>query len=517
MRILDIEQFRRLTDARVVEGDLKTSSVRGGAFAMAAEGLDFVLRLGSIAVLARLLMPEYFGLISMVTVVTAIAERFKDLGLSIATIQRKEITHEQVSTLFWVNSGVGVLMMLIVAALAYPISLFYGDSRLVPITLAIATSFFWSGLAIQHQALLRRQMKFFEIAVIQVGSSALSIVVAILMALNGLGYWALVGREVSRNFFVTIGTWACFPWVPGAPSKQSGAGSMLRFGGHMTAFNLVWFLCSSVDLVLIGKIFGAAPLGLYRQGFQLVLAPINQFRQPIQTVGESALSRLQGDPERYRRYYRKFLGMLSLVTMPLVAFLIVYADELVLVALGHKWVAATPIFRIMAISAFIRPAAATTGAVTVTCGHSRRFFWLGLFTGALLTVFFVAGIPWGPIGIAFAHVWYVYLLLIPILCWNFKDTPVTMKLFFAAIAKPALASLLMGGFLYFLKRSMPVENNIEALGIGAVAGFAVYLGVWFLLPGGGSELRAMVTDLVSHLNPSGLLGLKRKNQPVRVK
>ncbi len=285
------------------------------------------------------------------------------------------------------------------------------------------------------------------------GSNALSIMVAILMALRGLGYWALVGREVSRNVFLALGTWACFPWVPSAPSRQAGVGSMLRFGGHMTAFNLVWFLSAGLDQILIGKIFGAAPLGLYRQGFQLVLAPINQFRYPIQVVGEAALSRLQNDAERYRRYYQKFLSLLSLVTMPVVTFLAVNAEEVVLVTLGPRWIAATPMFRIMAIAAFIRPAAATTAVVTITCGHSRRFFWLGLFSSLALVIFFVAGIPWGPVGIASAHIWSVYLYLLPVLYWNFKDTPVSVRLFFSSIAKPVTASLLMGALLYALKQA----------------------------------------------------------------
>jgi O-antigen/teichoic acid export membrane protein len=139
---------------------------------MVAECADFAIRLGSVAVLARLLVPEYFGLLSMVTAITSIAERFKDLGLSNATIQKREITHEQVSTLFWLNAGMGVAMMLVVAGLAYPVSLFYADARLIPITSAIAIGFPLSGMAIQHQALLRRQMKFTQLAAIQISASS---------------------------------------------------------------------------------------------------------------------------------------------------------------------------------------------------------------------------------------------------------------------------------------------------------------------------------------------------------
>jgi PST family polysaccharide transporter len=504
------DRFLRLVGGVGVATNLKTKSVRGGLIAMVAECTDFVLRLGSVAVLARLLVPEYFGLISMVTAITSIAERFKDLGLSSATIQKKEITHEQVSTLFWVNAGVGVVMMLLVAALAYPIALFYADPRLIAITLAVGTSFPLSGMAIQHQALLRRQMKFAEIAGIQIGSSALSIVLAIIIALNGHGYWALVAREVSRNAFMAAGTWVCMPWVPGFPSRQAGVGSMLRFGGDVTAFNVVWFLSSSMDQILVGRLFGPVSLGLYRQAFQLVLAPVNQLSYPVQVVGEAALSRLQNEVEKYRRYYQKLLSILSLFTMPLVVFLAVYAEPLVRIALGERWIGATPLFQILAIAALLRPAATTAGNVMLTCGHSRRFLWLGVFTAVALLFFFVAGIPWGPAGIAYGHVWSIYLLLVPKLYWSFRKTPVTVGLFFSSIARPLAASLVMGGVLAFLRRAWPTETAVGDLCLGLVVAVLVYFGLWMVMPGGKSQLRELLADFSGHISLPGVFRKKAR-------
>src|SRR5438093_869497 len=138
------ERFDKLV-AQYDGAELRTRTIHGGAVALGAQALDFVLRLASIAILARLLVPEYFGLISMVTAITSIAERFKDLGLGTATVQRSRISHDQISNLFWVNFGLGVAMTLIVGALAFPIARFYDDSRLFTITLAIASSFFWGG------------------------------------------------------------------------------------------------------------------------------------------------------------------------------------------------------------------------------------------------------------------------------------------------------------------------------------------------------------------------------------
>src|SRR5438309_9285555 len=137
----------------------------------------------------------------MVTALTSFAELFKDLGLGIATIQRREITHDQVSTLFWINTGVGALIMLLMAGASPLISWFYGDSRLLWVSIAISSTFFFGGLTIQHQALLLRHMQFARLAFIQVFFTALSFAIGIFLAWQGFDYWALVWKEVSRAIF----------------------------------------------------------------------------------------------------------------------------------------------------------------------------------------------------------------------------------------------------------------------------------------------------------------------------
>jgi O-antigen/teichoic acid export membrane protein len=494
-----LERFERLSGSMDAETGLKSQSVRGGAYTMIGEGIDFVLRLGSIAVLARLLLPEHFGLIGMVTAITVVAERFKDLGLSIVTVQRERITHDEVTALFWVNAALGAVASLIIAALAVPISAFYGDERLVHITLAIAVTFVWGGLSIQHLALLRRTMRFGRIAAINIGASAASIVIAIVLALYGFGYWALVAREVSRSVLIAIATWVCCPWVPGAPRLEAGALSMVKFGGHLTAVQLASLLSTNLGQVLIGRFFDARPLGLYRQGVQLVLAPITQLKYPIYMVGESALSRLQMDPERYRRYFRKFVTVLSAATMPLSAFVLVQAENIVLLVLGPTWIEAAPYFRILAIATFLYPTDSAIGAVMVTCGQSRKYFVLGMASAGVLALFSLVGIFWGPLGIAAAHIAALYVMLLPRLYFGFKDTPVGSRLFFAAIGRPASASLAMAVVLEAIKAAAGVEGVLASIALAMGAGAVSFLAAWLVVPGGWLEMRDLLCDITDSL------------------
>src|SRR5438477_2435341 len=198
--------------------NLKGHTISGGAVTMLAQGMKFFLTLLSTMVLARLLTPRDFGLVAMVTTVTSFLRVFKDAGLSIATVQRERITHAQVSNLFYINVGVSLLSTLIVAASAPIIARFYHNPRLIGITLLLSTTFLISGSTIQHQALLKRQMRFKALALIEVGSMAVGVLVGVLMAFLGYRYWSLVGSSLAMEITALLLTWSASRWRPQLPS-----------------------------------------------------------------------------------------------------------------------------------------------------------------------------------------------------------------------------------------------------------------------------------------------------------
>src|SRR6059058_4463480 len=172
--------------------NLKGHTISSGAVTVSAQGAKFLLNMASTMILARLLMPRDFGLVAMVMTVANFLRVFKDAGLSIATVQRERITHAQVSNLFWVNVAVSALGSLIVAAAAPVIARFYHNPLLIGVTLVLSTTFIISGVNVQHQALLKRQMRFKSLAFIEVGSMAIGVVVGVVMAVLGCRYWSLV-------------------------------------------------------------------------------------------------------------------------------------------------------------------------------------------------------------------------------------------------------------------------------------------------------------------------------------
>jgi O-antigen/teichoic acid export membrane protein len=450
-------------------------------------------------------MPEHFGLVSMVTEIIVFADRFIDMGLSLATVQSQKITHAQVSNLFWINVALGFFTTALVAMLSTVVAWFYGDERLTNITLALSTIFCFGGFSIQHQALLRRQMKFGLLSLNRILSTLLSVALGIAMALYGFEYWALVGKEVSRVALVAVGALVMCRWRPGLPVRRSGVGSMIRFGKYVTGNDLINFLSRSLDQILIGRFYGADALGYYRQAYQLIIQPTKMLQFPIQYVAEPTLSVVQDDGKRYRDYYNMILSGLSFIAMPLFLYLGLFSENVVRVVLGEKWMQAVPLFRLLAFAALVQILTGTCGFVMVTCGMTRRFFWWGVMNAASLIAAFSIGIFWGPLGVATAYLVASYAMLPVSLWYSFRHTPVSVNEFIRAISLPLQATAVMGLLLLLTLDAVASFSPISQLSITLFLASACYLFAWMFLPGGRQQLNTFISLPLSLLrvNASG--------------
>jgi PST family polysaccharide transporter len=489
------EVFASVTATDDLRRNLRTKSIRGAIFLALGGGGEFALRIVSTSILARLLVPEHFGVIAMVTAITGIAGQFSQLGLSTATVQRRDIDHHQVSNLFWINVGLGTVLFTLFCIGAPLVARFYGDPRLLPITIAVSSAFFWGGLTVQHDALLARQMKQAQSAAVRLSAGTVSAIIAIVLAWRGFGYWALAWQEVMRSLLVAIGFWAVCPWRPGLPSRKGDIRSLLRFGTDLTLTQVSYAVISNIDRLLVGRLFGAGPLGIFRQAQQLIMVPLEQLNAPIGSISQPGLSLLQDDPDRYRRYYAKTVFLIGLLTMPIAAFAAVYADDLVRVILGPQWTGTTPFFRIFAIAAFIRPVLGTTSTVLITRGQSRRLLILTVVAQLTLMLFIVAGIAWGPEGVAMAQALTPLVLLGPVLHYSFAGSPVTPGVFFHAIRSPMIASAAMVLVLITLRAATPDVGALGSLALGGAMGGAIYGGLCILQSASRQEIYALLGDV----------------------
>ncbi len=378
----------------------------------------------------------------MVTAVTGLLAMFKDAGLSMATVQQDTVTHEQVSTLFWANVGLSVLLMLMVAALSPWIVTFYQEPKLHPITLALASLFLFDGLSVQHQALLRRQMQFGVLAKIQILSLVVGIVVAVIVALSGLGYWALIAQTAAAQFVNLCFTWGFTRWMPGRPRRGVGTRNMLKFGGYLTGFNFVNYFARNADKMLIGNAWGSSSLGYYTKAYGLLLMPLQQINGPITAVAIPALSRLQNDPEQFRAFFVKILSIICFATFPFIAWMIVCREEIILIFLGNQWEDAIPIFAALAFSAFFQPIGNITGSLYIALGRTKRMFKWGIMSSVVIVISFIIGVPYGPLGVALAYSGAILLIIYPLIRYSTDGTCIGVGDFLIAMKKPLVATMI---------------------------------------------------------------------------
>src|SRR5260221_8869115 len=227
----DHERHLRTDD---LVADLRGRSVRGGVISFGAQGVKIIVQFGAVAVLARLLPPQAFGLIAMVAAFGGVLDLIKEFGFSAATIQRPDITRAQVTTLFWINAAVGTAIAVALVLAAPLIARFYHQPELVTVTRWLAPGFLISGLTTQHWALLRRQMRFATIAAVETGAEVAGFTVAIAVALAGEGYWALVAQRLVVPTLALIGSWTLCRWRPGRPRRGTPVGGAVRFGVSLT-------------------------------------------------------------------------------------------------------------------------------------------------------------------------------------------------------------------------------------------------------------------------------------------
>ena len=480
--------------------DLKGKTIRGGLARLVAQGVNFLLRVVSLMVLARLLGPQDFGLVGMVTVFTGVLTLFRDFGLSAAAIQRGNITKEQISTLFWINFLVGIFLAIVMAAGAPAIASFYHEPRLFGISAVLALGFIFNAVGIQHSVLLQREMRFTALAIINTVGLVVGTSIAILAAKAGYGYWSLVAMTIAAPLASSIGFWLCSGWIPGMPQRHAGIRSLIRFGGTLTFNGLVLYIANNFEKVLLARFWGAEALGIYGRAYQLVNIPTENLNSAVGEVAFSALSRVQDDAQRLKSYFLKGYSIVLALTLPITAACALFADDLVRVMLGPKWASAAPIFRLLAPTVFVFAVANPLSWLVLSLGMVRRSFKMTLVISPILIGAYVLGLSHGPKGVAFAYSTVLLLWVIPVIFWSIRGTTIAFSSILGVIARPLASSILAGAFA-FASRMLyghllpPLSRLFLELGVL----FFAFLGILMF----GTGERAAYFDLISAIKTDG--------------
>jgi O-antigen/teichoic acid export membrane protein len=371
-----------------------------------------VVSVGSTAAMARLISPDDYGLVGMVTTLTALLLVFSDMGLSWATIQRRELTGAQVANLFWLNTAAGAVLWLLCVGLAPGVAAFYHRAELRDVTVVLGAMFVLGGIAAQPFALLARRMQFRLAAAIEVSSLLVSVATGIGLALQGMGYWALVAQAVAGQTVRVALVLCTTGFDVRRPRWNVGTLGLVGFGSLMALNGLLIYFARNLDNVLIGRYWGTIELGYYSRAYFLMLLPSMLATGVLTQLMVPTLAVFQGDKARFGSAYRRAVRLVAFVGCPLAAGLALTAPEAVRLVYGERWAPVAPMLQWLSIAGITQPIYNTTGWLFTAAGQGRLYFVVTVMNCAALVATFFWTAAHGAVAVATGYGLMMGLVLV---------------------------------------------------------------------------------------------------------
>lgn len=307
------------------------------------------------ATLSRLLSPEDFGVMGIATIFVALAEIFSDLGVGPAIIQRPELKEAHLRVGFTTTVLLGMAMVVILWLCSPLLASFFRDPTIAGVLYGVSFSFLFSSFGAVSEALLRRELRFKRLMWVDLSSYTLGYaVVGLGMAWNGFGVWSLVGATLSQSLLKSVFLLFARPH-PMLPSlARQELRELVYFGGGMTLSRLFAFGASRGDYLVVGRVLGVGPLGVYTRAYRLMNLPANYVGRVLDTVLFPVMGKIQSNIPRLTKFYLTGVATISLTCAPLGMLMAVAAPEVVSVVLGSQWTEAVLPFQILAFAVLPR-------------------------------------------------------------------------------------------------------------------------------------------------------------------
>ena len=484
-------KLNRHLNTDTLHSDLKRRSLLSGLISFTAQPIKLAVGIGSTAILARMLSPAEFGLVAMVAPLLAFADSLSNFGLETATIQRQELDNQQLSASFWLSLKVNAVIVCLMVIMAPILAHFYGEEKLIGITITMTFGFLIVCLTFVHKSLLKRQMRFGVLTTIELTSLVVAAAIAIFAASKDWGYWSLVLQLVVMQLIQSIAYLIICPWLPEKQIKaktqkiDSNLQAMLSYGAHLTGFRFLMRIGMHLDRILIGYLSGATALGLYQIAYKWAYFSFEQVYFPLFDVAVSSFSRTLHDTNLYRSYCRKGLMLLFALCMPALAFLFVEAQNLLLLLLGNQWLEAVPLFRVLIVAVFVGSMHRVTKWLYVSSGQTQQQFRWALIHTPIVIIAVIIGSRWDAFGVATGYTTAICLLTYPSVAFCLKTSPLTGKDFLSAVGCPAFCSISAAAVIYLFKQVLPnFDNSIMSLSVSFVIFGFTYILFWLIFPGG---------------------------------
>jgi teichuronic acid exporter len=440
------------------------------------QGIHFVI----VIILARLLVPEQFGLVGMLSVFIEIAKVFINSGFDAALIQRKKATHVDEYSMFYFNILVGFLAAGLLCVISPWVADFYGQPILAPLMCVLSVTLIIHSFAGVQTALLSKRIDFKTQLKVGIASTTLSGAVGIAMAVKGFGVWSLVGQYVASSFFRTALLWYLNTWRPKLVFSFKSLREMFRFGSHLLASSVLNTTFDNIYLVIIGKLFSATHLGLYSGVQKMGNLVARNVTGTVTQVAFPVFSMIQDDPGRLKRSMRKAMATLALFNFPIMVGMAVTARPLIRVLLTDKWVPAVGWLQLLCVAGLLYPFHALHLNMLKAIGHSDLYFRLEVLKKILIVITIAVTYRWGVTGMIWGQIVMSVLGYYINSYYTRRFIHYTLREQLIDLAPYAALSILMALSLY-LVRFAALESDALLLLTEVLLGVSLYVALNHML------------------------------------
>lgn len=427
-------------------------------------------------ILARLLLPEQFGLIGMLLIFMAVAQVFLDSGFGSGLIQKKDASQEDICTVFYFNIALGVITALTLCLAAPAIAMFYNQPVLTQLMRVLSLAIVINSFGLIQNTMMRKQINFRVITIAVLVAAGLSGAIGITMAYLGYGVWSLAVQQVSNAFFRTTMLWLISSWRPALVFRFQALKEMFGFSSRLMATALLNQTFNNIYLLAIGKLFSAGQLGLYTRAQNFQDLPAQSLSRVVAKVSFPVFSAIQEDKGRLKRGLKKALISLVLVNFPMMIGLAVVAHPLILALLTEKWIECVPYLQVLCLSGLMYPLHQMNINVLQALGRSDLILKLEVIKKSLIVLNIAVTWRWGIMAMISGHVGISVVSYYLNTYYNGKliDYPMGEQL--RDMAAYLLAAVVMG-LAVFTLGLIPFSNSLVQLASQIVMGVGIYFGI----------------------------------------
>ena len=439
-----------------------------------------LLSWASTLVVARILSPNDYGLVSMASAYLGLITIFSEFGIGIAVITIRDLTEAQLDQLHTMSVMLGFVGFAISVAVAFPVSWFFRSPQLPAVIIAMSLTFVIAAFRSVPSSLLQRDMQFKMLSLIDGARAVVLSVVMVVLALAGFRYWTLVtGALVSASVstILTLMVRRCgFRWPRLVQLKQA-----ITISWHMLVNRLSWYTFSNADFVVAGRVLGEAALGVYTVGWTVASTPVLYITTLVGSVTTAFFSTVQNDYAALRRYLLNITEGLALLTFPMSIGLALVVNDFVLLVLGNKWHAVVPSLRLLALYASVRSITPLLSHVLTVTGDTRFGMKVSVVSVFAYPIAFYLGSHWGIVGIATAWMVVDPVMNSPVYYRVFRKLHLSMLQYLETLRPALTGSVVMAVAVLGIQRVLvPSWPLAVRFGLQVIGGAAGYLGIVIL-------------------------------------